>query len=413
MRTQWAVLPVILLAVSSGAAQQILSSSLPVATNADDPTPTIFYAGPGVASPELVAPAVSVSLPKGCNRLDGIVKLSGVVDATGTLRDMKLLRADDPRLGDFASGLVSAAKIKPGTHNGAPSSMAVEVTVGLQTCVPTVKEIEKGEKNGLILRAHPFILLGLVPAPSPQPESRAATSSPKAPLVSVDTGKPYEVGGTISAPVPIFQPDPKITDYAKRNRIKGDCVIGAVIDADGIPQDLRVVKSLEPGLDRMSAETLKTWRFKPALRDGKTPVAAEVTFVVSINDYRGYFAPFVNLLPKPSSDVLASATAVADHSVTPPVILNGDEVMPDYPPYARMNHISGVCVVGLFVGTDGVPQDVHVIKSLDPNVDEDVVDAIKQLRFKPALKDGTTPVGVNLVIPYNLKLRHKWTLFEH
>lgn len=410
MRTQWAFLPVVLLAASSVAAQQVMPPSLPTATNVHESTPTIYYAGPEVTPPELSSPAVSVSLPKNCNRLDGIVRLSGVVDATGTLRDMKLLRADDPRLGDFASGFVLAARITPATHNGVSVSVAVEVTVGLQTCVPTAKEIEKGE-NKLILRAHPFIVLGLAPAPSAQLESSAVTDGPKAPLASGKTDKPYEVGGAISAPIPIFQPDLKITNYAKRNRIRGDCVIGAIIDADGIPQDLHVVKSLEPGLDRDSVETLKTWRFKPALKDGKTPVAAEVTLVVSINVYGGYFAPFVNLLPKPPNEVLASAKAVADHSVTAPVILNGDEVMPDYPPYARMNQISGVCVVGLFVGTDGVPQDVHVIKSLDPNVDEDVVDAVKRLRFKPALKDGTTPVGVNLVIPYNLKLRHKWTLF--
>lgn len=411
MHIRCVVLPVILLAASSTVAPQVLPSSVPAASNVQNSTPTIYYIGPGVSSPELMPPAVSVSMPKNCSRLDGMVRFSAVVDATGTLRDMKLLRADDPRLGDFASGLISTAQIKPGTHNGVSVSMAVDVTVGLQTCVPTAKEIEKGEKNKLILRAHPFIVLGLAPAPVASPESSAATNGPKAPLASGETGKPYVVGGAISAPVPIFQPDLKITNYAKRNRIRGDCVIGAVIDADGIPQDLHVVKGLEPRLDRESVETLKTWRFKPALRDGKTPVATEVTFVVSINVYGGYFAPFVNLLPKPSSEVLASATAVADHSVTPPVILNGDEVMPDYPPYARMNEISGVCVVGLFVGTDGVPQDVHVIKGLDPNVDQDVVDAIKQLRFKPALKDGTTPVGVNLVIPYNLKLRHKWTLF--
>jgi hypothetical protein len=48
---------------------------------------------------------------------------------------------------------------------------------------------------------------------------------------------------------------------------------------------------------------------------------------------------------------------------------------------------------------------VHVVKSLESSMDENVVAAANELRFKPALKDGNTPVSVEVIMPINFRLR--------
>lgn len=50
--------------------------------------------------------------------------------------------------------------------------------------------------------------------------------------------------------------------------------------------------------------------------------------------------------------------------------------------------IVGSVTIGLVVTSHGLPQDPHVLKSLDKDVDVSAVEAVKQWRFDPARKDG-------------------------
>ena len=54
-----------------------------------------------------------------------------------------------------------------------------------------------------------------------------------------------------------------------------------VINENGVPQDIRVIRPLGMGLDQKAIEAVQKWRFKPGLKDGQpVPVAAviEVNF---------------------------------------------------------------------------------------------------------------------------------------
>jgi TonB family protein len=53
------------------------------------------------------------------------------------------------------------------------------------------------------------------------------------------------------------------------------------VDANGNPQNPRVVKPLGMGLDEKAIEAVMKFRFKPAMKDGKTPVPVQITVVVS------------------------------------------------------------------------------------------------------------------------------------
>ena len=54
---------------------------------------------------------------------------------------------------------------------------------------------------------------------------------------------------------------------------------------------------------------------------------------------------------------------------------------------------SGTIVVEMVVDVKGVPQQVHVVHGLGPGINAAAVEAVRQYRFKPAMK-GNTPVPV-------------------
>jgi TonB family protein len=84
----------------------------------------------------------------------------------------------------------------------------------------------------------------------------------------------------VTAPIPIYKPEPPYTERARRRKIEGTSVLWAIIGADGAVQDVTIEKSLDQGLDQNAVDTIKTWEFKPAMKAGK-PVACRVVVEVS------------------------------------------------------------------------------------------------------------------------------------
>jgi len=93
-------------------------------------------------------------------------------------------------------------------------------------------------------------------------------------------GGVYSVGGGVSEPIPIYKPDPAYSEEARKAKYQGTVVLWIIVDASGTVTDCRVVKPLGLGLDEKAVETVKTWKFKPALRNG-TPVPVRVMVEVS------------------------------------------------------------------------------------------------------------------------------------
>ncbi len=74
---------------------------------------------------------------------------------------------------------------------------------------------------------------------------------------------------------------------------------------------------------------------------------------------------------------------------------------PDYPKAARKSGKEGTVVVWLIVGSDGLPHNVKVVRSLSADLDDAAVDAAKKWRFAPATKDGKpVSVQINIEIPF-------------
>ena len=77
----------------------------------------------------------------------------------------------------------------------------------------------------------------------------------------------------ITPPIVIALSDPDYSYEARKKKISGTCLISFTVDAEGIPRTAHVVKSIEPSLDANAVQTIETWRFKPAMRNGNTPIS--------------------------------------------------------------------------------------------------------------------------------------------
>jgi periplasmic protein TonB len=95
----------------------------------------------------------------------------------------------------------------------------------------------------------------------------------------------YQIGGRISAPVVIHSVEAEFSDEARRAKYQGVCLISLIVDAQGNPQNIRVARSLGMGLDEKAIEAIRQYKFKPAMKDGKTPVPVPITIEV---DFRLY-----------------------------------------------------------------------------------------------------------------------------
>jgi protein TonB len=92
-------------------------------------------------------------------------------------------------------------------------------------------------------------------------------------------GGVFRVGGGVSAPRAIYDPDPVYSEEARQAKYQGTVLLGVIVGADGRPHDIRVLQSLGMGLDEKAIAAVRQWMFEPAMRD-RHPVSVQVNIEV-------------------------------------------------------------------------------------------------------------------------------------
>ncbi|MGQ9918105.1 MAG: TonB family protein [Bryobacteraceae bacterium] len=123
------------------------------------------------------------------------------------------------------------------------------------------------------------------PSDGSQPPApvRSEPQPPAAPAVAESKPKPAPREPQPKPPEPFREPvrtPPRVlqtapasyTPEALQRGLEGSVLLSVDIDDRGVPRRARVVRSLDPGLDRKAIESLAGWRFSPATEDGR-PVA--------------------------------------------------------------------------------------------------------------------------------------------
>ncbi len=99
-------------------------------------------------------------------------------------------------------------------------------------------------------------------------------------------GTVYHPGGDVSAPRLVVAPNPEYPE-AERKAVGFEhvvCVVGVIVDRDGMPQEVHVVRSGGKDFDANALAAVRQYRFKPGVRFG-SPVAVAIHIEVNFRKY--------------------------------------------------------------------------------------------------------------------------------
>lgn len=273
------------------------------------------------------------------------------------------------------------------------------------------------------------ISIGQQTSPSPPAPSTDAKPSPV---------KVYAVGPDVTAPELLpLDLGPFPTEKC-RKKMDGKVVFSLLVDKEGKPRSIMFIQPLyddtdkrNTDLDNLAQKIVEEDRFNPGIHEG-TPVVVSQSVEVDlkacveeIKDDTGKKKYSLQLksqpdqkfgtIPQPpeefaylgknesskNSGSSVSGVYRVGGSVTPPVPLSTVEA--EFSDEARRAKYSGICMISLVVDTHGMPQNVRVIRALGKGLDEKAMEAVRQYRFKPAMKDGVpVPVMINVEVNFRL-----------
>jgi TonB family protein len=199
----------------------------------------VYEPGPGIELPRLID-AAPVTYPPDAPvaAVPRICVVSVVVGVDGSGTGVKVVRSLIPEVDRVFSDAVAKSHFEPGTLDGKPVPVRVDVSLHFfsnsDSAIPRV------------LRRQPI----------------------------VGASKAYDV-----PPKPIHTVEAEFSNQARRERKSGTVMVSLVVDTDGMPTEIRVVRAAGSGLDEKAVEAVSQYRFKPATKDGK-PVAAPVSVEV-------------------------------------------------------------------------------------------------------------------------------------
>jgi len=138
----------------------------------------------------------------------------------------------------------------------------------------------------ILVWASLLVLLGL--RSIPQAFAFEQTSGKDAATQEKSTSR----SAVVTPPVVVYKVPPEYPEGMRRSGIEGFVLLGIVVTKDGVPQDIRVLKSLHPDFDQKAIEAVQRWKFRPSLRDGNPiPRAATVQVNFAILDEKGQHLP--------------------------------------------------------------------------------------------------------------------------
>src|SRR5260370_16796469 len=95
----------------------------------------------------------------------------------------------------------------------------------------------------------------------------------------------YSICGKVTPPQ-VTIPSDAVYDHAEsKAKETGTVVLELIVTPNGLPEDIKVAKSLGPELDKKAIEAVRKCKFAPATKDGKpVPLRIKVslTFALSL-----------------------------------------------------------------------------------------------------------------------------------
>lgn len=174
----------------------------------------------------------------------------------------------------------------------------------------------------------------------------------------------------------------------------------AAEEAAGIGYLDRAVEqfSAAVALSQALASEATYWLALSHLERGEDEQAAEIAATYLQQRPEGEFAEAARSIQKATAGESADPGADASADVTPPAAKRA--LRPDYSGKARKQGVCGVVIVQGVVDAEGRYEETVLLKGLEPDLDERLLEQISRSRFDPAQAGGTpTPVYHRVAIP--------------
>ncbi len=315
--------------------------------------------------------------------IQGAVILHAIIGKDGSVENLQII-SGPPALAGSALDAVRQWKYNPYLLNGKPIEVETIITVNF-----TLPDSPTAQRQG--------------------------TANQPSNMASEYNGVPVrKIGGAVSSPAVIYQVEPEFSQEASKAKFMGVVLLNLIVDQNGQPQNVHVLRGVGMGLDEKAIEAVRQYKFKPAMEDGRpVPVAlnVEVNFQIfdkpptqpspavaeAFKTFPGGSGALPSLAPAPPDLTIRTIGG----KVSTPIVLYS--VSPEYTPEAKAAKTEGIVLVNLIVDQHGVPQNVHVVRPLPNGLDERAVEAVRQYRFRPAMEDGK-PVRVELNVEVNFKI---------
>jgi len=228
----------------SSLSAQTSSSSISAGTRNDDPKWSKYLIPENGTSLPIAtdAPAVQYSKEAETNKIEGTVVLMIGINAKGKVEIAEVVKGLGYGLDEKALDTVKKWQFQPALQEGKPIAMVAKVDVSFHFYhpdpPPDLSKYQKTAKDGA------------------------------------------------SPPRPLYAPAPEypLTVQMQIPKSGGVVIVGAGIGTDGSVEVVFIAKSQGPIMDKIALETVKKWRFTPAMKDGN-PVPVRINVEVSFHSH--------------------------------------------------------------------------------------------------------------------------------
>ncbi len=341
-----------------------------------------------IQSPKLVK-MVNPAYPEEAKKagVEGIVILEATTNEDGRVVDAKVLKSLDPALDQAALDAVKQWVYEPKVIDGKRRGITFTATVrfALDKGKSTKGGVESGVKGGV----EGGVVGGVLGGVGKEEIQKKLDEFAKGAV---------PCKGDIKPPKLLKEVLPVYPEEARKNGIEGIVILSARTDEYGRVADTFILRSI-PALDEAAQTAVKQWVYEPMLINGKaTPVLFTVTVRFQL-DGKGKKGSAETALSIMTAEDAVKKELLTDSELRDfaqgAVVVKGDaempkkvhSVSPQYPHKAMINRVEGVVILLVKIDAQGNVVAQKTILSI-PVLDQGAIDAVKQWKYEPLMKDG-------------------------
>lgn len=180
----------------------------------------------------------------------------------------------------------------------------------------------------------------------------------------------------------------KLYPFADTMKNKPTMEYKFMINENGVIEKVFLGKNNEEKLNRLVLNTIKDWKYKPGVKDGKIVKSQypmilwfETDKPINESDY----SAIVENMPGPIGGLFSIQEKIV------------------YPEIAKRIGTQGKVIILAFIDENGTVVHAKVLNGIGAGCDKAALDAVKQTRFNPGRQKGK-PIKVQVTIPIMFKL---------